>query len=293
MLLSSAHSLFERKMPNASTEEIIDLMADAGFDAIDFSFHTRKEYHIEDTDGEAGKSKFIEWRKRAEARGLVFNQAHAPDGSSYRDLDRTIQRFHEIRRSIRNASYLGIPIIVVHPVQHLPYCEPGVPELLFEWNMQFYNALKPYAEEYGVKIAVENMWQQPNGIIDHSTCSSPEEFVRYVDALNSEWFVACLDIGHASVVKVDPCEIIRALGKNRLKALHVHDVDGKDDLHTLPYFSKINWDSVCSALKEINYDGDMTFEASGFVTPLPTDLVLPAAKFMVATGRHLIDKITK
>ena len=291
MLLSSAHSLFARKMPDMPTEELIDLMADAGFDAIDFSFHTRKEYHIEDTDGEAGKSKFIEWRKRAEARGLVFNQAHAPDGSSYRDLDRTIQRFHEIRRSIRNASYLGIPIIVVHPVQHLPYCEPGVPELLFEWNMQFYNALKPYAEEYGVKIAVENMWQQPNGIIDHSTCSSPEEFVRYIDALNSEWFVACLDIGHASVVKVDPCEVIRALGKNRLKALHVHDVDGKDDLHTLPYFSKINWDSVCSALKEIGYSGWVTLEAYNYLKDFTPETAFQGIRDLSAAARRLADML--
>ena len=164
MLLSSSHSQFARKM---STEEAIDLMADAGFDAIDFSFHLRSEYYNADTDGELGRIRFTEWRKRAEALGLVFNQAHAPEGSSFTDMDRTVQRFHEIRRAIRNASYLGVPIIVVHPVQHLPYCEAGVPEQLFEMNMKFYSALKPYCEEYGVKIAIENMWQQPNGKIDN------------------------------------------------------------------------------------------------------------------------------
>ena len=288
MLLSSSHSQFAKKIP---TEDAINLMADAGFDAIDFSFHISEQYYGECTDGEAGKEKFKAWRSLAESRGLVFNQAHAPEGSSFRDMDRTVRRFHDIRRAIRNASYLGIPTIVVHPVQHLPYCEPGVPEQLFEWNMQFYNALKPYAEEYGVKIGVENMWQQPNGIIDHSTCSRPEEFVRYIDTLNSEWFVACLDIGHAPICRVDPAELIRALGKDRLKALHVHDVDGKDDLHTMPYCSKINWDSVCAALKEIGYEGDFTYEIGGFFAPLPKELLLPAAKFSVATGRHLISKI--
>ena len=291
MLLSSSHSQFARKMP---TEDAIRLMADAGFDAIDFSFHISEEYYGEQTDGEAGKTKFLAWKELADSCGIVFNQAHAPEGSSFRDMNRTVQRFHDIRRAIRNASYLGIPIIVVHPVQHLQYCLDGVPEQLFEWNMQFYNALKPYCEEYGVKVAVENMWQQPGALkIDHSTCSRPEEFVRYVDTLNSEWFVACLDIGHAPIVGVDPCDLIRALGKDRLKALHVHDVDGKGDLHTLPYLSKVNWDSVCAALKEIGYEGDLTFEAGGFVNPLPKELSSAAAKFMVATGRHLIDKITK
>ena len=289
MLLSSSISQFARKMP---TDEAIKLMADAGFDAIDFSLHISEEYYGECTDGDAGKEKFKAWKAIADDKGIVFNQAHAPEGSSFRDMDRTIRRFHDIRRAIRNASYLGIPIVVVHPVQHLQYCEDGVPEQLFEWNMQFYNALKPYCEEYGVKVAVENMWQMPGGIkIDHSTCSRPEEFVRYVDTLNSEWFVACLDIGHAPIVGVDPCELIRALGKDRLKALHVHDVDGKADLHTLPYFSKINWDSVCAALKEIGYEGDFTYEAGNFVNPLPKELCRPAADFMVATGRHLINKI--
>ena len=290
MLLSSSHYQFVKR---TSTEKAIDLMADAGFDAIDFSFHYSKEYYGEETDGELGKIKFIEWRKRAEEKGLVFNQGHAPEGSSYKNMDLTVARFHDIRRSIRNASYLGIPLIVVHPVQHLQYCETGVPEQLFEWNMQFYNALKPFCEEYGVKIGVENMWQYPNEKIDHSTCSKPEEFVRYIDTLNSEWFVSCFDIGHAPIVGVDPCEMIRTLGKNRLKALHVHDVDGIHDLHTLPYFSKIDWDGVCKALKEIEYDGDFTFEASSFATQLPNELFGAAAKLMVATGRHLIDKIIK
>ena len=169
-----------------STEEAIDLMADAGFDAIDFSFHLRSEYYNADTDGELGRIRFTEWRKRAEALGLVFNQAHAPEGSSFTDMDRTVQRFHEIRRAIRNASYLGVPIIVVHPVQHLPYCEAGVPEQLFEMNMKFYSALKPYCEEYNIKIALENMWQHRGRKIVHSTCSRPEEFNRYLDALDKD-----------------------------------------------------------------------------------------------------------
>ena len=35
-----------------------------------------------------------------------------------------------------------------------------------------------------------------------------------------------------------------ALGNKRLLCLHVHDVDGIDDLHTLPYFGITDWDKV-------------------------------------------------
>ena len=190
MLLSSSHSQFAEKMP---TEASIDLMADAGFDAIDFSFYTTRAYYDESTDGERGRAYFLDLRARAESRGLVFNQAHAPHGSSFADHGRTVSRFHDIRRSIRNASYLGVKTIIVHPVQHLPYFEAGVPEQLFEWNLTFYEALRPYAEEYGVQIGVENMWQWKNGRpeegISHSTCSTPLEFVRYLDALDRLFFV--------------------------------------------------------------------------------------------------------
>ena len=290
MLLSSSNSQFLRY--GLTCEQAVDVMHQAGFDAIDFSLHVSPEYYGEQTDSVEFKERMLALRALAESKGMVFNQAHAPEGSSSKDMDWTVRRFHDIRRAIRNASYLGIKVVVVHPVQHLAYCEPGVPEQLFEMNMKFYNALKPYADEAGVKIGVENMWQMPGGIkIDHSTCSSPEEFVRYIDTLNSDTFVACLDIGHAPLVGVDPAALIRALGKERLKALHVHDVDGKDDLHTLPFMSKINWNSVTEALKEIGYEGDFTYECGEFFRNIPKELMIPAARFSADVGRYLIDKI--
>ena len=73
--------------------------------------------------------------------------------------------------------------------------------------MKFYRRLLPYCEEYGIKIAVENMWQYP-GMISHSTCSRPEEFIQYVDGISSQWAVACLDIGHTVLVREQPDEFI-------------------------------------------------------------------------------------
>lgn len=289
MLLSAATEMFH---PYFSCEEIVELMSQAGFDAMDFSFFVSEAFYGEETDGLAFKERFKRLKAMAEENGMCFNQGHAPEGSSYRDPVRTQKRFEDIVRSIRNASYLGIHTLVVHPVQHLPYCEDGVPEQLFEMNVEFYNRLKPYCQEYNVKVAVENMWQQPAGLkIDHSTCSRPEEFIRYVDALDSNWFVACLDIGHTTLVSEDPATFIRKLDARRLKALHVHDVDGIFDMHTLPYQGIINWDKVTTALKDIKYEGDFTFEAGGFLRNVPGPLRLSGATFMADTGRYLMKKI--
>ena len=112
-----------------------------------------------------------------------------------------------------------------------------------------------------------------------------------VDAVDSEWIVGCLDIGHSALVGVDPADFIRELGNKRLKALHVHDVDHRHDNHTLPFMEKLDWASITEALGEIDYQGDFTFEADNFLNVLPNALKLEGAKFMVKTGRYLIEQV--
>ncbi len=274
-----------------SCEEAVNLLQKAGFDAIDFSFF-KECFYNEATDLPEFKEYFLNLKALAEQKGMCFNQAHAPFHSSFTDENKTKEMFNNIIRSMRNASYLGIDTIIVHPKQHLDFSETGVPEKLFEMNMDFYNSLKPYCEEYNIKVALENMWQKPKGRkIIHSTCSKPDEFIKYLDTLDSEWFVGCLDIGHACLVCEDLYEFITKLGSKRLKALHVHDVDGIDDSHTLPYYGIIDWDKVAKALKDINYDGDFTYEAGCFIENLPNELFPSALHHMAQTGRYIMNKI--
>lgn len=141
----------------------------------------------------------------AKDKGAPFVQAHAPFHSSFPDAAQTESRFQDIVRSMRYAALLGVQTMVVHPVQHLTYADSGVPERLFEMNMDFCRRLIPYCEEFGMRIGVENMWHyHPWPKITRSTCSAPEEMIRYVDTLNSPWITACLDTGHASLVGQAP-----------------------------------------------------------------------------------------
>ncbi len=264
-------------------KKAIDFLAAAGYDALDFSQFNEDVY----TDG-CDKEYYEEIRKYAADKGLYFNQSHAPFGSSYDEEERNAKRFDEIVTSLKRASYLGVPNIIVHPCHHIKYDVEGNPEKIFEYNMEFYKKLIPYSEEYGVKIAIENMWQRTGGMINHSACSRPDEFVRYIDELNNDCFVACLDIGHATLVREDVADFIQKLGNKRLKCLHVHDVDGTNDSHTLPFFGSVNWAKVMSALKTVGYDGDLTFEADGFMNGKPDSLLPECAVLMAKTGRHLI-----
>ena len=289
MLLSTAISkLYQKDM---SLDWIMDTVKKVGFDAMDFSFQF-EEFRNPDTDTAKFKEEFIELRKRAEDKGLVFNQAHAYNPSSSPDPEKTDEIFEYLWRGIRNASYLGAKCIVVHPYQHLPHTSLANREKLFEMNMKFYNRLKPYCEEFGIKVALENLWKfNSDHVIVGSTCSTPDEFVRYLDELNSDCFVACLDVGHAALVDPDVKSFIKRLGHDRLKALHIHDVDGLTDTHTVPYVGKIDWDSVAEGLREINYDGDFTFETGKYFHFMPNEVFPEALALLAATGRHIMKKI--
>ena len=60
----------------------------------------------------------------------------------------------------------------------------------------------------------------------------------------------------------DVSEAVRMIGKDNLYTLHVHDNDGKRDLHQLPHTGVINWDNFKISLKDINYSGVLSLETA-------------------------------
>lgn len=271
-------------------EECVRILAEAGFDAIDWGFFEMA----------AGKGIWCkdEWKSHAlrlkelgAEYGIGFAQAHAPFPSSQGEEPADTVIRERILRSMHAAALMGIRNIVVHPVQHLTYAKEK--QRLWEENLVFYRSLIPYCEEYGIRVCAENMWQYDNKrryIVD-SVCSQPEEFCGLLDALDSPWIVGCLDLGHCALVGVEPEDFIRAMGKDRLQALHVHDVDYLHDCHTLPFTQSLNWEAVTKALADIGYEGDFTFEADSFYYGFPKELMPDACKLMERTGRYLMGRI--
>lgn len=226
----------------------------------------------------------------AQTCGIGFSQAHAPFHTSRGTEPYDTVMMQRIIDSMEAAAIMGVDYIIVHPKQHLPYAKNQ--STLFEMNVEMYKSLIPYCEKFQIHVCVENMWQfdEKRGIIIDSVASQPEEFCAIVDAVNSPWIVACLDIGHAALVGVDPADLIRALGP-RLKCLHVHDVDYRRDCHTLPFLEKLDWESITAALAEIGYEGDFTFECATFPHRFPRELREDACVLMEKTGRYLMHRI--
>ena len=237
-----------------------------------------------------------EHRAYADSLGLICDQAHAPFGSRtiYNDPD-SEEATKDFARAMEISAILGARVIVVHPVKPKPIRFVDDPELSFEVNRRFYSKLIPYAKQYGIKIAVENMWEYSNGarVPGDSMCSRARDFCRLLDEIDSEYVVGCLDVGHVQLVAADLAQFVRTLGSKRLQALHVHDVDGVQDQHTLPYLSKIDFAPFCRALGEIGYEGNLTFETCCFFTRFPEALLPAALRFTRAVGEHLVREIDK
>lgn len=272
-------------------EEVIRRLAAAGYDCLDFDL-SQPWGEENPAYGDNFRENARKIRAVADECGISFNQAHAPYRFSVEESENYKTQIIPLHiRALEFSSILGVKNLVIHPIHHMDF--RGNEQILHDINMEFYKALIPYAEKWGVNIAIENMWRRDpkRKFISHDTCSQPEEHAAWVDELNHPNIVACLDLGHSALVGVEPEDAIRYLGAQRLQALHVHDVDYISDLHTLPFQGKMNWTEITKALKEIGYQGDFTYEAPKFLSTYPDELLDSPLRFMVETGRLLISQI--
>ena len=71
----------------------------------------------------------------------------------------------------------------------------------------------------------------------------------------------------------------------------MHDVNYREDNHTLPYQRSLDWEAITCALAQTGYTGDFTFEADNFLRPFPKELQPNGSVLMAQVGRYLIARI--
>ena len=275
----------------------VELCKNAGFTAVDYSLGSlEKDNTPLSSDDYRAVAEDI--RKTVEAGGLKITQTHAPFHFSVSQWD-TPETFEEyvfpkFIRSLEITALFGAPICVIHPLHHWEY--RGHEEEIFEKNMVYYRKLIPYCKEFGVKVGVENMWQKDRlrNMNSFDTCGTIKEFLRYIDTLDSEYMIACLDVGHVGLPDhtEEAQDFVRALGHDRLQSLHIHDNDYRGDQHLLPYLGKLNWAEITKALGEIDYTGDFTYEVNGALPAHADDgLIQTTVNYMGDVGKYLVRQI--
>jgi len=263
----------------------IEMIANAGFDAIDYSFYfqTKDVY----APGQDYIKHAYEIRECIEKNGIVCNQAHAPFEFKYgMEMSLDEEKYRNIAHAIEAAAIMGAKNIVVHCVQ-----TPNRHDLL-DYNYRFYKSFEPICQKHSINIAIENLFTY-NSTTKRigELLSKPEEISELIDRLGNENFVACLDIGHTALTGIEPQDFIREIDINKLKALHVQDNNYESDSHTVPYHGMLDWDKITLALGEVGYSGDLTFEIIKFIKKYDNELLSEALRHAERTGRHLINKI--
>ncbi len=111
----------------------------------------------------------------------------------------------------------------------------------------------PLAEELGVVIAIENVW---NGFI-----TKEGEALRYLEEINSPWVKWHFDIGNI-IYYGEPIDWIKKLGK-RISRLHIKEYSrdlamkkGRGAGFGAKFLDGANnWPGIMKALDEVGYDG--------------------------------------
>ena len=267
--------------------EAARLIAEAGFDAMDYSSYWYADSPLARDDYRDYAQKL---RAHIDGLGLACNQSHAPFAMKYgQPFDMTCPEFREVVRSLEVASILGANQIIVHSLA-MPEELRDDTEATHACAMAYYSALLPYAEEFGIRIAVENLFvrYKDRKFVYSKRLNAPETLSRVVRELNSPYAVACLDMGHAAMAGYEPEDFIRGIDAGLLCAVHIQDGDYIEDRHTIPYVGQYHWEEILKALAETGYTGDLTFEVYKFYQNLPDTAIPHALKMAEAVGRHMI-----
>lgn len=152
-----------------------------------------------------------------------------------------------VAASIETAAALGGDTVLIVPA----VVKPDVPyEAAQERSVESIRKALPLAEERGIVLAVENVWNK--------FLLSPIEFAAYVDAFESPWLRAYFDVGNI-VAYGYPEQWIRTLG-DRIAKVHVKGFDAKAHAFVQLLEGTIDWPGVVKSLQAVGYEDYVTAE---------------------------------
>jgi sugar phosphate isomerase/epimerase len=294
MLLSTISANLATNPENA--RENFPIIKKAGFDGVDFSFDPiySTTPDVFDLPQNELREFFLKIKEEANKNGISVLQTHAiyPTQVVTAPKEENEKLFSVVKKNIELTALMGCKYVVIHPIFGR-YDNALTPEEEKKVNMEFYTSLIPTLKQFGVVACLENMWVIRNGKIYGAVCADFCEAKDYIDQLNEiageELFGFCFDFGHATLCSADIVKSVKILG-NRIKVLHLHEVDGVHDNHGMPFTGVCDWEKIFTALKEIGYKGNINFEAANAWETFPYEVREQALTLLGAIGKHFIEK---
>src|SRR5216684_3153690 len=221
-----------------SVMEKLKIIKEAGFDGVEMMSHMDQEEVLRARDA-AGL-----------ANPSVCGSVHWNKPLSDPDAKVREQGLEALKQTLRDAKRYGASSILLVPA--VVNKEVSYADAYTRSQTEIRKAV-PLAEELGVKIAIENVWNQ--------FLLSPLEAARYVDEFNSPWVGWHFDVGN--IINYGwPEQWIRILGK-RIQKLHIkeysrkkRDAEGLWKGFGVALLEGDNdWPAIMKALDETGYRG--------------------------------------
>ncbi len=242
--------------PGTTAEEAVTLAAAAGYRGLEFCLAAEGDVALTTSE-----RRLKEIRHLAEDAGvdlpslaswLVWENNLVSDDAPVRARARDI-----IRRQIDVAHTLGADTVLVVPgyvgVDFVSPSEVVRYDHAYERALEAMTDLAPHAEQAGVRIAVENVWNK--------FLLSPLEMRSFIDQVDHPSVGVYFDIGNALLTGY-PEQWIRILA-SRIMAVHIKDYrrsPGGFDSFVDLLAGDVDFPAVMDALRDINYSGYITAE---------------------------------
>ncbi|MBR1867501.1 MAG: TIM barrel protein [Clostridia bacterium] len=242
--------------PQGSIKDNLTLAKKAGFEGVELSLGNSPELTLSSTEAEIKEVKKIADDLNLSLYSLCCDSCWDLRVSD--DDEKTREQAKDmIKRQLSAAKVLGADTILVipgvvnacfsHPEKKVAY------DVVYERSFKAFSELKTYAEDLGVSIGLENVWNK--------FLLSPMEMRDFIDKLGSNYIGSYLDIGNTLRISY-PEDWIRILGK-RIKKVHFKDY--RTEVGSLAGFvdllaGDVNYPEVIKAFSEVGYDGWVTAE---------------------------------
>lgn len=253
----STHLYHDRRLDRDHLAEV----AGYGFEAIEL-FATRSHFDYHDP---AAIASLGQWLNET---GVRLNSIHAPitesliDGqwgpvfsNAWPDSARRQAAVRETEAALQIARQIPVDVLVVHLGSPSSQGAPGDNSRASATKSA--EEICRLAEPLGVRVAFEVI---PNELSDAPSLVTLIE--RDLDARHAG---ICLDFGHANLMG-DAADAVE-IAAEHLIATHVHDNDGREDEHLVPYAGTIHWDTALVSMLKIGYDGTYVLELANTSSP--------------------------
>lgn len=289
-------------------EQGFRLLREAGFSCADFSLNAYLlnldiyDAHLNaffDADMEELERFFTPHKQGAARAGVRIHQMHMPYPIFVpRGTDEVNAYLWQqvAPKSVRICAFFGCQYLVVHGFKLAR--ELGSEDAEWAQTEKLIHFLAPLARELGVTLCVENLYSGLGRHMLEGPCCNARKMAARIDRINAQYGAEvlgfCLDTGHANLVGIDFLPFIHTLG-HRLKVLHIHDNDGVADLHQIPYTftrtrentSSTDWAGFLQGLRDIRFDGVLSFETAPVLTAFPEELKAQALAFLAQIGAYM------